>query len=189
MRRCEHQPPVSSNFYGAAPARKGPRRRAQFGPMFAVSGGCATSCACFRRNFTGGATRRTCAVWRPLVISELIECGCRLQPRPAQAEEQSADTPGRGIHLYHHAAADDRRPFGPVHAAQPLHHGVRCRFGETPYARIVPAGWQRPRSCCAARTTPCGMISSGFPSPTAFANAFRQGYRPHAGRIPRYAAV
>ena len=27
--------------------------------------GCAASCACFRRNFTGGATRRTCDVWRP----------------------------------------------------------------------------------------------------------------------------
>lgn len=55
---------VSPNFMVQRLREKG-LDGAQFGPSFAWSRcGCAAFCACFRRNFTGGATRQTCAVWR-----------------------------------------------------------------------------------------------------------------------------
>ena len=38
---------------------------AQFGPSFAVSMRLRRFLRLFQEDFTGGATRRTCAVWRP----------------------------------------------------------------------------------------------------------------------------
>ena len=121
-----------------------------------------------------------------LVISELIECGCRPQPRPAQAEEQSADTLGA------------MEEFIYLHYTQPLtidglsaqcgmqrNHFITAfkrRFGETPYARIVRLRLAKAKVLLRGTDDTVRHISAlcGFPSSTAFANAFRKD----TGRTP-----
>lgn len=84
---------VSPNFMVQRLREKG-LDGAQFGPMFAVSERLRRFLRLFQEEFHGRRDEADLRCLAALVISELIECGCRPQPHPAQAEEQSADTLG-----------------------------------------------------------------------------------------------
>ena len=159
---------------------------AQFGPMFAVSERLRRFLRLFQEEFHGRRDEADLRCLAALVISELIECGCRPQPRPAQAEEQSADTLGA------------MEEFIYLHYTQPLtidrlsaqcgmqrNHFITAfkrRFGETPYARIVRLRLAKAKVLLRGTDDTVRHISAlcGFPSSTAFANAFRKD----TGRTP-----
>ena len=140
----------------------------------------------FQEEFHGRRDEADLRCLAALVISELIECGCRPQPRPAQAEEQSADTLGA------------MEEFIYLHYTQPLtidglsaqcgmqrNHFITAfkrRFGETPYARIVRLRLAKAKVLLRGTDDTVRHISAlcGFPSSTAFANAFRKD----TGRTP-----
>ena len=87
---------VSPNFMVQRLREKG-LDGAQFGPMFAVSERLRRFLRLFQEEFHGRRDEADLRCLAALVISELIECGCRPQPRPAQAEEQSADQKDRNL--------------------------------------------------------------------------------------------
>ena len=176
---------VSPNFMVQRLHEKG-LDGAQFGPMFAVSERLRRFLRLFQEEFHGRRDEADLRCLAALVISELIECGCRPQPRPAQAEEQSADTLGA------------MEEFIYLHYTQPLtidglsaqcgmqrNHFITAfkrRFGETPYARIVRLRLAKAKVLLRGTDDTVRHISAlcGFPSSTAFANAFRKD----TGRTP-----
>lgn len=176
---------VSPNFMVQRLREKG-LDGAQFGPMFAVSERLRRFLRLFQEEFHGRRDEADLRCLAALVISELIECGCRPQPRPAQAEEQSADTLGA------------MEEFIYLHYTQPLtidglsaqcgmqrNHFITAfkrRFGETPYARIVRLRLAKAKFLLRGTDDTVRHISAlcGFPSSTAFANAFRKD----TGRTP-----
>ena len=183
---------VSPNFMVQRLREKG-LDGAQFGPMFAVSERLRRFLRLFQEEFHGRRDEADLRCLAALVISELIECGCRPQPRPAQAEEQSADTLGAMEEfIYLHSAADDRRPFGPVrHAAQPLHHGVQAPLRRDALCahRAPAAGKGQGPAARHGRHRAAHFRAVRLPVLNGLRQCVPQGYRPHAGRIPRYAAV
>ena len=176
---------VSPNFMVQRLREKG-LDGAQFGPSFAVSMRLRRFLRLFQEEFHGQRDEADLRCLAALVISELIECGCRPQPRPAQAEEQSADTLGA------------MEEFIYLHYTQPLtidglsaqcgmqrNHFITAfkrRFGETPYARIVRLRLAKAKVLLRGTDDTVRHIYAlcGFPSSTAFANAFRKD----TGRTP-----
>ena len=78
---------VSPNFMVQRLHEKG-LDGAQFGPMFAVSERLRRFLRLFQEEFHGRRDEADLRCLAALVISELIECGCRPQPRPGQGPPQ-----------------------------------------------------------------------------------------------------
>ena len=184
---------VSPNFMVQRLREKG-LDGAQFGPMFAVSERLRRFLRLFQEEFHGRRDEADLRCLAALVISELIECGCRPQPRPAQAEEQSADTLGA------------MEEFIYLHYTQPLtidglsaqcgmqrNHFITAfkrRFGETPCAHRSPAaGEGQGPAARHGRHRAAHFRAVRLPVLNGLRQCVPQGYRPHAGRVPRYAAV
>lgn len=181
---------VSPNFMVQRLREKG-LDGAQFGPMFAVSERLRRFLRLFQEEFHGRRDEADLRCLAALVISELIECGCRPQPHPAQAEEQSADTLGameEFIYLhYTQPLTIDGLSASAACSATTSSRRSSAASARRPMRASCACGWAKAKVLLRGTDDTVRHISAlcGFPSSTAFANAFRKD----TGRTPESSAI